>query len=110
MGYAVIKQSCRFDEESHCALKAADPVLAGIIDCAGPYKIQYSDPVFHTLARSIVYQQLNGKAASTIFGRLLEVAVLDPLTPDSILRLRPAKMRAVDFRSRNSPMSGSWLA
>lgn len=75
-------------------LKAADPVLAGIIDRAGPFKIQYSAPIFHTLARSIVYQQLNGKAASTIFGRLLDAAREDPLTPDSILRLRPAKMRA----------------
>lgn len=76
-------------------LKAADPVLAAIIDRAGPYKIAYSEPVFHTLVRSIVNQQLNGKAAQTIFGRLLEAAKADPLTPDSILRLRPAKMRAV---------------
>jgi DNA-3-methyladenine glycosylase II len=76
-------------------LKAADPVLAAIIDRAGPYKIAYSEPVFHTLVRSIVSQQLNGKAAQTIFGRLLEAAKADPLTPDSILRLRPTKMRAV---------------
>jgi DNA-3-methyladenine glycosylase II len=76
-------------------LKAADPVLAAIIDRAGPYKIQYSEPIFHTLVRSIVFQQLNGKAASTIFNRLLEAAKTDPLTPDSILRLRPAKLRAV---------------
>lgn len=76
-------------------LKAADPVLAAIIDRAGPYKIEYSEPVFHTLVRSIVSQQLNGKAAQTIFKRLLEAAKEDPLTPDSILRLRLAKMRAV---------------
>ncbi len=76
-------------------LKAADPVLAAIIDRAGPYKIEYRDPAFHTLVRSIVSQQLNGKAAQTIFGRLMEAAKADPLTPDSILRLRPAKMRAV---------------
>jgi DNA-3-methyladenine glycosylase II len=75
-------------------LKAADPVLAAIIDRAGPYKIEYREPVFQTLVRSIVYQQLNGKAALTIFKRLQEAAKDDPLTPDSILRLRPAKMRA----------------
>jgi DNA-3-methyladenine glycosylase II len=75
-------------------LKAADPVLAAIIDRAGPFKIEYREPVFHTLVRSIVYQQLNGKAAQTIFKRLTEAAKEDPLTPDSILRLRPAKMRA----------------
>jgi DNA-3-methyladenine glycosylase II len=76
-------------------LKAADPVLAAIIDRAGPYKIQYSEPVFHTLVRSIVSQQLNGKAASTIFQRLIDAAEANPLTPDSILRLRPTKLRAV---------------
>ncbi len=63
-------------------LKAADPVLAAIIDRAGPYKIEYREPVFQTLVRSIVYQQLNGKAALTIFNRLMEAAKEDPLTPD----------------------------
>jgi DNA-3-methyladenine glycosylase II len=81
-------------------LKAADPVLAAIIDRAGPYKIEYSEPVFHTLVRSIVSQQLNGKAAQTIFKRLLEAAKQDPLTPESILRLRPPKMRAVGLSQR----------
>src|SRR5580704_11606868 len=76
-------------------LKAADPVLAAIIDRAGRYKIEYREPVFQTLVRSIVYQQLNGKAALTIFNRLMEAAKEDPLTPEGILKLRPAKMRAV---------------
>jgi DNA-3-methyladenine glycosylase II len=76
-------------------LKAADPILGAIIDRAGPYKIQYREPVFQTLVRSIVYQQLNGKAALTIFNRLHEAAKADPLTPESILRLRPAKMRSL---------------
>ena len=72
-------------------LKAADPVLAAIIDRAGPYKIEYREPVFHTLVRSIVYQQLNGKAAQTIFNRLLDAAKQDPLTPESILQLAAAE-------------------
>jgi DNA-3-methyladenine glycosylase II len=76
-------------------LKKADPVLAAIIDRVGPYKIQYREPVFQTLVRSIVYQQLNGKAALTIFNRLMEAAKADPLTPESILRMRPARMRAL---------------
>lgn len=76
-------------------LKKADPVLASIIERAGPYKMQYREPIFQTLVRSIVYQQLNGKAASTIYGRLAEAAKADPLTPESILKLRPAKMRTL---------------
>jgi DNA-3-methyladenine glycosylase II len=74
-------------------LKKADPVLASIIERVGPYAMQYREPGFHTLVRSIVYQQLSGKAASTIFNRLLEAAKADPVTPEAILKLRPQKMR-----------------
>ncbi len=76
-------------------LKKADPVLAGIIERIGPLKIQYREPIFQTLVRSIVYQQLNGRAALTIYNRLVEAAKADPLTPDSILKLRPQRMRAL---------------
>ncbi|MGD0510073.1 MAG: DNA-3-methyladenine glycosylase 2 family protein, partial [Terriglobales bacterium] len=50
-------------------LKKSDPVLAAIIERVGPYRMQYGEPTFHALAESILYQQLNGKAAATIFDR-----------------------------------------
>jgi DNA-3-methyladenine glycosylase II len=76
-------------------LKKADPVLAAIIERAGAYKIHYREPGFETLVRSITNQQLNGTAAATIFARLQAAAKADPLTPESILRLRPARMRSL---------------
>ncbi len=76
-------------------LKKADPVLGAIMERVGPFKIQYREPVFQTLVRSIVYQQLNGKAALTIYNRLAEAAKAEPLTPESILKLRPQRMRAL---------------
>src|SRR5487761_927794 len=76
-------------------LKKADPVLGSIIERVGAYRIEYREPVFQTLVRSIVYQQLHGKAALTIFNRLKAASKDDPLTPESILRLRPARMRAL---------------
>lgn len=76
-------------------LKKADPVMCSIIERVGSYKIEYREPVFQTLVRSIVYQQLHGKAALTIFNRLAAAAKADPLTPESILKLRPAKMRSL---------------
>jgi DNA-3-methyladenine glycosylase II len=76
-------------------LKKADPVLGSIIERIGPFKMEYREPVFQTLVRSIVYQQLHGKAALTIFNRLQAAAKADPLSPESILRLRPARMRAL---------------
>jgi DNA-3-methyladenine glycosylase II len=75
-------------------LKNVDPVLATIIERIGPCTITYREPVFETLVRSIVFQQLNGRAAMTIFNRLAE-AVGGTLTPESILKLSTPKLRAV---------------
>ncbi|HWZ82952.1 MAG TPA: DNA-3-methyladenine glycosylase [Terriglobales bacterium] len=75
-------------------LKKSDPVLAAIIEKVGPYRMQYSEPTFHHLAEAILYQQLNGKAAATIFGRFTAAAG-DPLTPKGILKLSDAEMRAI---------------
>jgi len=75
-------------------LKQADPVLAGIIEKVGPYKISYDDPAFASLAEAIVYQQLHGKAAATIFKRLTDLTGL-PLTPEGILQLSEEQMRGV---------------
>lgn len=75
-------------------LKKSDPVMAAIIERIGPFRMQYGDPTFHTLAESILYQQLNGRAAETIFNRFTAVAG-DPLTPQGILKLTDAQMRGV---------------
>jgi DNA-3-methyladenine glycosylase II len=75
-------------------LKKSDPVLAAIIERIGPFRMQYGEPTFHTLAESILYQQLNGKAAATIFNRFTALAG-DPLTPQGILQLSDAQMRGV---------------
>jgi len=75
-------------------LKKADPVLAAIIGRVGPYRMEFGDPTFHSLAESILYQQLNGSAAATIFNRFTALAG-DPLTPEGILKLTDAQMREV---------------
>ena len=74
-------------------LKKADPVLAAIIERVGPYRMNYDEPAFASLAEAIVYQQLHGKAAATIFKRLTDLAGL-PLKPEGILKLSEAQMRA----------------
>jgi DNA-3-methyladenine glycosylase II len=75
-------------------LKQADPVLAAIIEQVGPYGIKFLEPDFETLVKSIVSQQLSGKVAKTIYGRLIAAAG-DRLTPESLLQLRPARMRTL---------------
>jgi DNA-3-methyladenine glycosylase II len=74
-------------------LKKSDPVLATVIGRVGAYKIQYRDPSFETLVRSIVYQQLSGKVAKVIFDRLEAAVPGKTITPASILKLTPARMR-----------------
>ena len=56
--------------EQHLA--ATDPRFAALIARARPYDVAAQPLVrpFHSLAESIAYQQLSGKAAATIFGRV----------------------------------------
>ena len=82
-------------------LKKADPVLAALIDRIGPCRMEYGPPQFHSLAESIVYQQLNGKAAATIFERLAARAG-QPLTPQGVLRLSEGEMRSVGLSQQKS--------
>jgi len=73
-------------------LKKSDPVLRAIMERVGAFKMSYDEPQFASLAEAIVYQQLHGKAAATIFKRLTDLAGL-PLTPEGILKLSEAQMR-----------------
>ena len=82
-------------------LKRRDPVLSGIIDRIGDYGIEFRDPGFETLVKSIVYQQLSGRVASIIFGRLVKAAG-GKLTPASILKLRPGRMRALGLSGQKT--------
>jgi len=82
-------------------LKKADPVLAAIIERVGPCRIEYGPPEFHSLAEAIVYQQLNGKAALTIFNRLAELAG-KPLTPEGIMKVTDQQLRNVGLSKQKS--------
>src|SRR5919198_4019086 len=75
-------------------LRQVDPILAAIIERVGPYRMNYDEPAFASLAEAIVYQQLHGKAAATIFKRLTDLAG-SPLTPEGILKLSEQQLRGV---------------
>jgi DNA-3-methyladenine glycosylase II len=78
-----------------------DPILAEIIARVGPYGIQFREPNFETLVKSIVYQQLSGRVASVIFGRLSS-AVAGNVTPEAILKLRPSRMRTLGLSTQKT--------
>jgi DNA-3-methyladenine glycosylase II len=82
-------------------LKEADPVLRRIIERVGPFRMEFGPPEFSSLAESIVYQQLNGNAAATIFKRFADLAG-EPLTPESILKLSDEQLRSVGLSKQKS--------
>jgi DNA-3-methyladenine glycosylase II len=74
-------------------LRRADPVMAKIIERVGPCELAALQPSFETLARSITFQQLHGKAAGTIFARV-QKAVGRSFTATAFLKVEPETLRA----------------
>jgi DNA-3-methyladenine glycosylase II len=70
-----------------------DPALARLIKAAGPVELRPAfDDHFAALVRSIMFQQLAGKAAMTIHGRFLDLFA-DGLSPAAVLELPEGAMR-----------------
>jgi DNA-3-methyladenine glycosylase II len=88
-------------QEAITHLKRSDPVMAEIIDRVGDYRIEFRDPDFETLVKSITYQQLSGRVANVIFGRLAK-AVGGKITPENVLKLRPSRMRTLGFSGQKT--------
>lgn len=82
-------------------MKKCDPVLGAIIDRVGPCRMEFSPAEFSSLAEAIVYQQLNGKAAVTIFKRFAALAG-EPITPEGVLKLTDEQMRSVGLSKQKS--------
>lgn len=87
-------------------LKSGDPVMKALIGRTGPCKLTVDGvtSLFETLLEAIVYQQLTGKAAATIFGRVTELfrpkKVIEPLDI----------LRASDDELRSAGLSGPKIA
>ena len=85
-------------------LAARDPVIARLLAETGPPRL--SRPVeshFGSLVRAIVYQQLAGRAAAAIHGRL--IAALDgDVRPETLAALSDESLRAAGL-SRNKAAS-----
>jgi len=72
-----------------------DPVLAELVARVGPITPRPRDPdgPFGALVRAIVFQQLAGRAAQAIDGRL-QATVGDTLTPETLTAASDAALRA----------------
>ena len=67
--------------------------MAKIIKRVGPCQFTAREPTFETLARSIAFQQLSGKAAATIFGRVRK-ATGPRFTARAFLKVTAEQLRA----------------
>ena len=77
----------------------------------GPFRLQLqrTPSVFGALAEAIVYQQLSGKAAATIFARVCALFKNAALTPQQLLRASEEKLRSAGL-SRSKALSLQDLA
>ena len=85
-------------------LAERDPVIARLLDQTGPPKLaRPTESHFATLVRAVVYQQLAGRAAAAIHGRL--IAALDgDVRPETLITLSDESLRAAGL-SRNKTAS-----
>ena len=88
--------------EAAAILATRDPVLARLIEAAGPIRLTRSTGShFAGLVQAIVYQQLAGAAARAIHGRL--VAALDGrVEPEAVLALSDETLRAVGLSANKA--------
>ncbi|RYZ42270.1 MAG: DNA-3-methyladenine glycosylase 2 family protein [Myxococcaceae bacterium] len=78
------------------SLLKADPTLGPLFKTVGPFRMERSPlhSPFEALAHSIVYQQLHGRAAATIFGRVCErVGQGKGFTPEKLLAVPDLSLR-----------------
>ncbi len=101
-------------EEAVDELAKADHDLGVFMEVAGPCRIgerAWAQPVepFEALLRSIIYQQLSGKAAGTIHGRFVELFDGAGPSPEALLALSEDQLRGCGL-SRNKTLAVKDLA
>jgi len=83
--------------DAEALLDGRDPVLDALVGHHGPCRLPSPAPAsrrFHDLAESIAYQQLNGTAAATIWGRVQAATGEAVVTPGSLLAVGEERLRA----------------
>ena len=87
-------------------VRASDPTMARVIDEVGPFgmRIRPAPSVFAALLRSIVNQQLNGKAAAAIYARVCALFPRGRPTAGRLLRTSEERLRGAGL-SRSKLLS-----
>ena len=92
-----------YAREAMAHLRAADPVLARLIDAVGPIEIALRRERFAALCRAIIFQQLAGAAARTIHDRFVALFPGRRFpTPRQVLDAAPEDLRRAGLSRQKS--------
>jgi 3-methyladenine DNA glycosylase/8-oxoguanine DNA glycosylase len=95
---AVRPDGLGYDPDLACRhLTAADPAMGELMARVGEFTMrpEPAHSLFQVLTRSIVYQQLTGRAAATIFGRVTGLFAPKRFpAPGDLLEISPERLRA----------------
>jgi|SRR5579883_490069 len=83
-------------------LRRRDPVMREVIRKAGPFTMRPRRNRFQSLVYSILGQQISGKAAAAIRGRLVDYLKPEQISPQTIARLTPETLRSLGISSQKS--------
>jgi DNA-3-methyladenine glycosylase II len=83
-------------------LRRADPVMREVIRRAGPFQLKLRRDRFYSLVSSILSQQISGKAAASIRGRLEEYLAPEGISAESLSRLKPRQLRRIGVSSQKA--------
>lgn len=87
-------------------LRSVDPRLGALIDQIGPFRLRQEPNRFRALVRSIVSQQISGKAAESIFQRLLALFPSGRgFNAEALSQISPEQLR----RAGISPQKATYL-
>jgi DNA-3-methyladenine glycosylase II len=83
-------------------LRRVDPVMRAVIRRAGPFRLKPRRDRFYSLVSSILSQQISGKAAASIRGRLEEYVAPERISAETLIRLRPHQLRRIGVSPQKS--------
>jgi DNA-3-methyladenine glycosylase II len=86
-------------------LKKSDPVMRRLIEAVGPFTLRLDRDRFRMLVRSIISQQISGKAAQSIRKRLEALVAPEKISPHNLAALSVAKLRSAGV----SPQKAGYL-